>query len=262
MSVFDTERMDVIILCGGMGTRLKAVVDDKPKPMAEIDKRPFIDILIEHISAFGFKRFILCAGYKAEKIQEYYKSKKSRVEILTIKEKELLGTGGAVKNSEALIQSSPFLVLNGDSFLDIDLCKFIDFHITKKALLSVVLIGAKDPKDYGLIEVDSSNRIVRFSEKEKAGQNSLINAGIYLVNKEILSLMPNDKKFSLEYDFFPNIVGREFYGYSANGLFIDIGTPERYMQAKQLLKDLGSLKDRKLTCGKNTDLFINQTRRQ
>jgi len=242
MDGFYTERVDVVILCGGMGTRLKAIVDDKPKPMAEIDKRPFIDVLIEHVSTFGFHRFILCAGYKAESIQEYYKSKKSRVEILTIKEKELLGTGGAVKNAEALIQSSPFLVLNGDSFLDIDLCKFIDFHIAKKALLSIALIGAKDTKDYGLIEIDSSNRIVRFSEKEKTDQNSLINAGIYLFNKEVLSLMPGNKKFSLEYDFFPKIVGRKFYGYLANGFFIDIGTPERYMQAKQLLKDFNTLK--------------------
>lgn len=242
MSVYDAEQVDVVILCGGMGTRLKAVVADKPKPMAEIDKRPFIDILIEHICTFGFKRFILCAGYKAETIQEYYKSKKSGVDILTIKEKEPLGTGGAVKNAEALIQSSPFLVLNGDSFLDIDLCKFIDFHVTKKALLSIALIAAKDPKDYGSIEIDSSNRIVRFSEKEKAGRNNLINAGIYLFNREILSLMPGNKNFSLEYDFFPKIVDRKFYGYSANGFFIDIGTPKRYIQAKQLLKDFDTLK--------------------
>ncbi len=242
MSVYGAEQVDVVILCGGMGTRLKTVVDDKPKPMAEIDKRPFIDILIEHISTFGFKRFILCTGYKAETIQEYYKSKKSKVEILTIKEKKLLGTGGAVKNAEALIQSSPFLVLNGDSFFDIDLRRFIDFHISRKALLSIALINAKDSKDYGSIEIDSSNRIVRFSEKEKAGRDSLINAGIYLFNSEVLSLMPNNKKFSLEYDFFPKIVDREFYGYSANGFFIDIGTPERYIQAKQLLKDFNTLK--------------------
>jgi D-glycero-alpha-D-manno-heptose 1-phosphate guanylyltransferase len=241
MDGFYTERVDVVILCGGVGTRLKAVVDDKPKPMAEIDKRPFIDILIEHISTFGFQRFILCAGYKAESIQEYYKNKKCRVEILIKKEQELLGTGGAVKNVRSLISSNPFLVLNGDSFLDMDLYKFIEFHLEKKALLSIALINAEDTKSYGSIKTDSSGRIVRFSEK-KAGQNGLINAGIYLFNREVLSLMPSDKKFSLEYDFFPKIVDREFYGYLAKGVFIDIGTPERYMQAKQLLKDFNTLK--------------------
>jgi D-glycero-alpha-D-manno-heptose 1-phosphate guanylyltransferase len=242
MDGFYTERVDVVILCGGMGTRLKAIVDDKPKPMAEIDKRPFIDILIEHVSTFGFHRFILCAGYKAELIQEYYKNKKCRVEILIKKEQELLGTGGAVKNAWPLIDSNPFLVLNGDSFLDMDLYKFVKFHLEKKALLSIALIDAKDTKSYGSIKTDSSGRIVKFCEKEEKSQESMINAGIYLFNREIFSLMPGNKKFSLEYDFFPKIVGREFYGYSANGFFIDIGTPERYMQAKQLLKDFNTLK--------------------
>jgi D-glycero-alpha-D-manno-heptose 1-phosphate guanylyltransferase len=243
MDGFYTERVDVVILCGGMGTRLKAIVDDKPKPMAEIDKRPFIDILIEHVSTFGFHRFILCAGYKAEIIQEYYKSKKGRVEILIKKEQELLGTGGAVKNVQSLIGSNPFLVLNGDSFLDMDLCKFIEFHLGKKALLSIALINAKDTKSYGSIETDGSDRIVKFCEKEEKSKESMISAGIYLFNREIFSLMSSDKKFSLEYDFFPKIVGREFYGYLANGFFIDIGTPERYEKAKQLLKDLPYLKN-------------------
>lgn len=237
----NTANIDVVVLCGGMGTRLKGILGDNPKPMAKIDERPFLDILVGYTATFGFKRFILCAGYKAESIQEYYKSKKSRVEILIIEEEELLGTGGAVKNAEALIQSSPFLILNGDSFFDIDLCKFIDFHLSKKALLSVALISAKDAKDYGSIEIDSLDRVVRFSEKEKAGRGSLINAGIYLFNSEVLSLMPSNKKFSLEYDFFPKIVGREFYGYLAKGLFVDIGTPERYIQARQLLKDFNTL---------------------
>lgn len=242
MSVFDTEHVDVVILCGGMGTRLKAIIDDKPKPMAEIDKRPFIDILIGHISTFGFQRFILCAGYKAELVQEYYKNKKCRVEILIRKEQELLGTGGAVKNAWPLIDSNPFLVLNGDSFLDMDLYKFVEFHLEKKALLSIALIDAKDTNGYGSIETDSSDRIVKFREKEEKSQESMINAGVYLFNREIFSLMPSNKKFSLEYDFFPKIVGSKFYGYLTKGFFIDIGTPERYMQAKQLLKDFNTLK--------------------
>jgi len=241
MAVFDTGYVDVVILCGGMGTRLKTVVDGKPKPMAEIDNRPFIDILIGYISTFGFQRFILCTGYKAESIQEYYKSKKCEVEILIIKEQELLGTGGAVKNVQPLIGSNPFLVLNGDSFLDMDLCKFVEFHLEKKALLSIALINTKDAKSYGSIEVDNSGRITEFCEKKEKNQESIINAGIYLFNREIFSLMPSARKFSLEYDFFPKIVNREIYGYLTKGLFIDIGTPERYAKAKQLLKDFSTI---------------------
>jgi D-glycero-alpha-D-manno-heptose 1-phosphate guanylyltransferase len=244
MSVFKAKNIDILILCGGMGTRLKSVANGRPKPMAAIGEKPFLDILIQHTAEFGFGRFILCAGYKAESIQEYYSTRKiPDLEIVILKEKELLGTGGAVKNAEELIQSSPFLILNGDSFFNIDLHRFIDFHITKKALLSVALISTKDSKDYGSIEIDNLGKVVRFSEKEKAGRHSLINAGIYLFNSEVLSLMPSNKRFSLEYDFFPKIIGREFYGYLANGFFIDIGTPERYEKAKQLLKDLPYLKN-------------------
>jgi NDP-sugar pyrophosphorylase family protein len=241
MAVFDTGHIDVIILCGGMGTRLKAVIADKPKPMAEIDRRPFIDILIGHIATFGFQRFILCAGYKAESIQEYYKNNDRGVEIRVTKEQEPLGTGGAIKNAQSLIHSNPFLVLNGDSFLDTNLCKFVAFHTAKNALLSIALIYAKDTKSYGSIKTDDSDKIVEFCEKNETGQEGTINAGIYLFNREILSLMPNGK-FSLEYDFLPKFVNHEMYGCLTEGMFIDIGTPERYTEAKQLLKKFSTIK--------------------
>lgn len=242
MTVFNTGCADVVILCGGMGTRLKAVVDDRPKPMAQIENRPFIDILIGHVSAFGFRRFILCTGYKTESIQEYYKNRKCNIEILISREQELLGTGGAVKNAQPLIGSDPFLVLNGDSFLDVDLCRFGQFHLAKKALLSIALINTMDTKTYGSIKIDSTGRIVEFCEKKEKSQKGMINAGIYLFNHEVLSLMPDSGKFSLEYDFFPKIVNREMYGYLTKGLFVDIGTPQRYAQAKQLLKDYSTIK--------------------
>jgi NDP-sugar pyrophosphorylase family protein len=242
MAVFDTKHIDVVILCGGMGKRLRAIVDDKPKPMAEIDSRPFIDILIGYVSTFGFQRFILCAGYKAEAIEQYYKSKKYGIEILITKEQKPLGTGGAVKNARPLITSNPFLVLNGDSFLGMDLYRFVEFHLRKKALLSIALINTKDAKSYGSIEIDKLGRIVEFCEKKEKSQESMINAGIYLFNHEVLSLMPDDRNFSLEYDFFPEIVNREMFGYLTKGLFIDIGTPQRYAEAKQLLKNFSDIK--------------------
>jgi NDP-sugar pyrophosphorylase family protein len=242
MAVFDTKHIDVVILCGGMGTRLKTVVDDKPKPMAEIDNRPFIDILIGYVATFGFQRFILCAGYKAESIEQYYKSKKYGIEILIAKEQEPLGTGGAVKNARPLIGSNPFLVLNGDSFFGMDLHRFVEFHLRKKALLSIALINANNAKSYGSIKIDKLDRVVEFCEKKENSRESMINAGIYLFNHEVLYLMPDDRKFSLEYDFFPKNVNREMFGYLTKGLFIDIGTPQRYTQAKQLLKDFGDIK--------------------
>lgn len=242
MVIFDAVHVDVVILCGGMGMRLRSVIADKPKPMVQIKNRPFIDLLMGYIASFGFRRFILCAGYKAESIQEYYKDKKNDVEIIISKERDLLGTGGAVKNAEPLINTDLFLVLNGDSFLDINLSKFGQFHLEKESLLSVALINAGDTKSYGSIKIDGTGRILEFCEKKENSRTGMINAGIYLFNHEVLSLMPPGRKFSLEYDFFPNLVDKEIYGYLADGLFIDIGTPERYVKAKQLLKDYSIVK--------------------
>ena len=157
--------------------------------------------------------------------------------ILFSEEKEPLGTGGAIKNAEPFIQSNPLLAMNGDSFCPVNLHTFLDFHISKGALLSIALVKAKETQDYGVIALEETQRIVSFDEK-KVGAGlcpspSFINAGIYLFDNHILSLIPSHKKFSLEYDLFPRVINREFYGYVTSETLIDIGTPERYEKAKQ-----------------------------
>jgi len=228
------KEIDVVILTGGQGTRLREVIKDRPKTMAEINQRPFLDILIDYVSNYGFKRFILCTGHMAHVIKDYYTDKNASREILFSNEDKPLGTGGAVKNAEDFIQSSPCLVMNGDSFCSVDLLQFFDFHLKKRALLSMVVVEATDTKDYGVISLDDSQRIIQF--KEKIGkEKAYINAGIYLFEKEIFSLIPPETKYSLEYDLFPKLVGKEFYGYITQERLIDIGTPERYEQGKRLL---------------------------
>jgi NDP-sugar pyrophosphorylase family protein len=230
---------DVIILCGGLGKRLRDIVRNRPKPMLEINGRPFLDILIEYVSGFGFKRFILCAGYKGAVVEEYYKSKKwSGIELLISKEKTPLGTGGAIKNAQRLINTSIFLVMNGDSFCRIELDKFYNFHINKRPLASIALTKVTGSKDYGSIMLDDSQRIISFKEKAEADGESTINAGLYIFDKEALDLMPPNKNFSLEYDFFPDNIDKGLYGYMTKGLFIDIGTPERHKKATDVLRGL------------------------
>lgn len=224
--------MDVLILCGGKGSRLQKVLSDRPKPMAEINGRPFLDILINYVSSFGLRRFILCAGYMSDYIYQHFSSESKPLEFVFSKEKMPLGTGGAVKNAEKFIKTSPFLVMNSDSFCPVDLSSFLNFHINKGALLSMVVAQAESSGDFGSIVLDGSKRVVRFEEKVSKDK-ALINAGIYLFEKDVLSAIPRDVEYSLEYDFFPNLVGQKFYGFTTGARLIDIGTPERYEQAKR-----------------------------
>ncbi|MDH3972693.1 MAG: nucleotidyltransferase family protein [Deltaproteobacteria bacterium] len=236
-STDNLKAMDVVILIGGKGTRLKDVINDRPKPMAEINGRPFLDILIEYVASFGFCRFILCSGYMSDFISRYYEKQETSYSIIISKEKEPLGTGGAVKNAECYIKSDPFLVMNGDSFCLVNLEDFVGFHIEKKADLSLSLASIDNAADYGTVKINQENCIESFVEKgiSSAGY---INAGVYIFNKSILEKMPSEKAFSLENDLFPQLAGKSFYGYETGGEIIDIGTPERYRKAQQAIKKM------------------------
>lgn len=225
--------VDVVILCGGLGTRLGSLLRDCPKPMVDINDRPFLDILIDHIASFGFKRFILCTGYKSKVIEEYYQKKDALTYIIS-PEEEPLGTAGALKNAEHLIKTDVFLGMNGDSFCQADLSKFIAFHFSKNpAILSMVLSSVNDTSDYGSIALDQNQEIIRFNEKRSG--SGYINAGIYAINKKVLEQIPPKQKWSLEYNVFPALVKQGLYGYVTEHKLFDIGTPERLEIAKKNL---------------------------
>lgn len=238
-TILRPDNIDVVILCGGLGTRLKGIVSDRPKPMVEIKGRPFLDILIGYISGFGFKHFILCAGYKGDFIERYYRTKGSGdLKISFVKEKEPLGTGGAIKNAESLIKSSVFLVMNGDSFCTVDINCFLEFHMTKKAEISISVAKTGGAVDYGIINLDDDNRIINFTEKIEMKEGvSVVNAGIYLFNKAVLGLIPAAQKYSLEYDLFPTILDRKIYGYITDKKLLDIGTPEKLKVTRKILEE-------------------------
>ncbi len=226
-------KIDVLILVGGKGTRLHSVVKDRPKPMADINGRPFLDKLIEYVSCFGHDRFILCAGHMAEYLKKYYQDMNLPHEIVLSIEKVPLGTGGAVKNAEKLIQTDIFLVMNGDSFCPVDLTDFKTFHCRKKAQISMAVAKFEDVRDYGLINLDDSQQIVSFEEKKHNSEKGYINAGVYLFSKSILAEIPRNIKYSLEEDFFPSMLGKKFFAYLIAGEVVDIGAPERYNFAKK-----------------------------
>jgi len=229
--------IDIVILTGGQGNRLREVINDRPKTMAEIDHQPFLDILIDYISSYGFKRFILCTGYMASNIEKYYNDKKTDKEILFSREDNPLGTGGAIKNAQKLIQSNLFLVVNGDSFCPINFLDFFNFHNDNNALVSMVIVESKENRNSGSVVLDKSQKIIQFREKKQSGEKkTFTNAGIYFFKKDIFSLIPPRINYSLEYSLFPKLVNREFYGYITLKKLIDIGTPKGYLKAKKYYK--------------------------
>lgn len=228
--------IDVIVLCGGLGTRLHSVVDDRPKSMVEINGKPFLDILIEYIAHYGLIRFILCTGYKGDFIKRYYESKNGKWKFLISEEQEPLGTAGAIKKAESFIKSDILLVVNGDSFCEMDIKEFLEFHIRKGAFISIVLTSMESPLDFGVIRLNNDQKIISYSEKVPISGDGFVNAGIYFFNRKVLEEIPSGEKLSLEYDIFPRILDKGVYGYVTKKVLLDIGTPERLEKARNYLR--------------------------
>ncbi|MBZ0167646.1 MAG: nucleotidyltransferase family protein [Candidatus Omnitrophica bacterium] len=230
------EDLDVVILCGGLGKRLRSIDADTPKVMVSFEERPFLDIVMERLAQQGLQRFVLCTGYKAQWIEEYYRKNERDFVVDFSREEEPLGTGGAIKNAQPIVESDPFFVLNGDCFCDVDFAGFLSFHEEKGGVASMVAAHLEDSKDYGSLTIGEDGRILTFEEKQDKGAAS-INAGRYCFNQDIFDKMPDKPNFSLEYDVFPTLIKGGLFGFRLEGDFFDIGTPERYQKAMEYFKN-------------------------
>jgi NDP-sugar pyrophosphorylase family protein len=223
------------VLCGGAGTRLRPVLADRPKSMALIGGMPFLQLLIERLRCQGVDDVILGTGYMAEKIESYFGSgNKLAMRIHYSREHKPLGTGGAVKLAEPLI-SDPVLILNGDSYVEWNLVPMLELFRAKDADMVVVLHAVADVTRYGSVALDHDGRVTQFIEKGIRAGPGLINAGVYLLRKEIVRDLPASQAISLERDVFPSLLHHRVYGLVCDGLFIDIGIPDDLRQAQTLL---------------------------
>ena len=237
--------MKVLILAGGLGTRLHSVIGDRPKGMAIISGRPFLEYQIERLSSYGFQQIVLCVGYLAHQIQEYFgNGKQWGVEITYAVESELLGTAGAIKNAEHFIDGT-FLVLNGDSYLEADPRALVDFHRSRRSddsctLGTVAAAFMDNASIYGALGLNADARILRFREKAEIGPG-WINGGVYILEPAILELIPTDKAVSIERETFPLVLarGQHLYAYRVEGFFVDIGTPEGYQRFCRYVEERG-----------------------
>jgi NDP-sugar pyrophosphorylase family protein len=229
--------IDAVILAGGLGTRLRETVKDVPKVLAEVSGAAFLDIILEYLAKEGFKRVVLCTGYKAEDIEKRYGGAFKGMSIVFSREETPLGTGGAIKQAKTLIQSDPFVVLNGDSFCRIDFRQLVRTHTKTRRVGTITVSIVDDSCDYGCVEIDQKTLVVKgFYEKQgpRAGlaQKKVVNAGVYCFSQSLFSMMPQDSKFSLEKDFFPKLIGGQLFAWKTQESFFDIGTPERYKSAQ------------------------------
>lgn len=237
--------MHAIILAGGLGTRLRLFVNDRPKAMALFADRPFLEYQINFLKAHDIDHIVLCVGYLWEKIQAYFKDGKPwGVNLSYAVEDKLLGTAGAIKNAEKYI-GSRFFVLNGDSFFDINLKDFVKFHEQKKSanshlIGSIALAEVTDRKNFGSVVLDSDCNILAFEEKSSGCISSgLVNAGIYLLEPKLFNWIPLAQKVSLELEIFPSLLQNNccLAGYQSDGFFVDIGTPKGFYKFKNFNRE-------------------------
>ncbi|RAP35841.1 D-glycero-D-manno-heptose 1-phosphate guanosyltransferase [Candidatus Marinamargulisbacteria bacterium SCGC AAA071-K20] len=228
---------DILILCGGLGTRLQSVVSDVPKSLALINNTPFLKILLNKYSQQGYKRFILCTGYMHDAYDSFIKTV-PELDVVLSKEDTPLGTGGAIVNALSLVSSENVIVVNGDTFLDCHLNCLEMLHTSNKADLTFCLTKVNDASRYGAVDITATNKVIGFKEKDPVSKPGLINTGCYVLRTSVFSKF-NLKKFSFESDFIAkNINNLNLMAYKAGEcLFIDIGIPESYESAQTLLKE-------------------------
>lgn len=231
----DQNRIRAFVLCGGLGTRLRSVFSDRPKSMALVAGVPFLQLLLGNLRSQGISDVVLGTGYMAEQIEAFFRDGANLgLRIRYSREDRPLGTGGALKLAESVL-SDPVVVLNGDSYVDWSLAATIELFSKKDAAMAIVLQAVPDVSRYGSVTIDPDGRVTGFVEKGVRTGAGLINAGIYLLRKEIVTALPAGETVSLERDVFPELLGGKVYGLVSEGLFIDIGIPADLQRAQTLL---------------------------
>lgn len=225
--------MKAVILVGGQGTRLRPLTVTVPKPMLAVANRPFLEHTLEYLKGQGIDDIILSMGYRSDVIERHFGDGTGYgVNLTFVVEASPLGTAGGVKNVAHLL-SGPFVVFNGDILTDLDLRAMIAFHQRRGAMATISLTPVDDPTAYGLVETGADGRVHRFLEKPRPEDitTNLINAGTYILEPEVLDLIPEGKYHLFERGVFPDLLARRdpIFGFRSDSYWIDIGTPSKYL---------------------------------
>ncbi|EAI9960578.1 CBS domain-containing protein [Campylobacter coli] len=219
----------IVIMAGGLGTRLRPLTENIPKPMLKVGNRPILEIIIKKFKKQGFTNFILCVNYKAEVIQNYFKDGKDfGVSISYVREDKRMGTAGALSLIED-VGEEPFFVTNGDILAEVDYDAMLEFHITNKSLATMGVRKHFYQIPYGVIVSNVENQILKIEEKPE--QTFLVNSGFYILDPKILSYIPKNEFFDMP-TLFENIQENDKYAYLIEDYWIDIGRHEEYEKAR------------------------------
>lgn len=233
------DNLDAIILAGGLGTRLRAVVSDVPKPLAPVNGRPFLDYQLAQLARFPrIGKVVLAIGHMADKVIAHYRDNPPPLPVEFVVETELLGTGGGLRNALDATRGDRVLALNGDSVFRWSLDHLVDAHVAADALATVALVEVDDTSRYGAVTMEGG-RISAFVEKQAAAGAGAINAGVYLFERRALAELPAGEVISLEREVFPRLCEQgRLAGTVFRSQFIDIGLPQTYSAAGTILPGL------------------------
>jgi mannose-1-phosphate guanylyltransferase len=224
--------MQAVILVGGEGTRLRPLTSTVPKPVVPLVDRPFIVYMLEWLKRHGVDDVILSCGHMATSVRNVLgDGSQLGIRLRFVEEPEPRGTAGALKYAESFLDER-FLMLNGDVLTDLDLTEQIAQHERTEASGTLALVPVPDPTNYGLVRLNENNSVREFVEKPSADQidSNLISAGAYVLERDIVDLIQPDRAVSIEREIWPRLVGKGLYGFPADAYWLDIGTPERYLQ--------------------------------
>ena len=227
---------DAVILCGGLGLRLRSVTGDTPKTMVSVCGRPFMELLLVQLKRNGFSRVILSTGFRSDVIRNHFGEKAFGLDLLYSLEPSPLGTGGALRHSWSLITTDSILVMNGDSHTDLDLRDFMLTHARRESDLTVAVVP-ETRTDAGSVLVDDNGRVTAFAEKHPLLGSRFKSAGIYMISSNLAESIPPAVHISLEERLLPRWIreGRIIKAFIHPGKCMDIGTPARYWGAQQAL---------------------------
>jgi mannose-1-phosphate guanylyltransferase len=225
--------MQALVLVGGKGTRLKPLTEDKPKPVLTLVDRPFMRYMIEWLEGHGVDEIVFACGFLPDQLQEVLgNGSGGGAKLRYLVEPFPLGTGGAIRHAAPYLRET-FFALNGDVLTDLDLTSLWNAHHGHGARLTLGLYPVEDPSNYGLVDLADDESVTAFHEKPDPGHvgSGLISAGTYVIEREVLDLMPEAENVSIEHEVFPALVNDGLYGHRLDGYWMDIGTPERYREA-------------------------------
>jgi mannose-1-phosphate guanylyltransferase len=228
--------MQAIVLVGGEGTRLRPLTENVPKPALTLVDRPFLAYMIEWLASHGVTEVVLACGFLPDVLQAALADEEERAgaRIRYVAEPEPLGTAGAIRfAADALGDDldSRFLALNGDVLTDLDLGVLLRAHEEWGAAATIGLHPVEDSSAFGLVQSDEEGKVLEFLEKTGERKPGEVNAGMYVLERSVLDLVPPGENVSIERDVFPRLVGAGLHGLLLDGYWVDIGTPERYLQA-------------------------------